>query len=79
MDNQVEKKFITEEELLQITSFKTQKDNITFALGKNRIEKELLLSSYKNIVSQEQDYYDKLSIKYGEGSLNLNTGEINNE
>lgn len=79
MDNQVEKKFITEEELLQITSFKTQKDNVTFALGKNRIEKETLLSTYKSIVSQEQEYYNKLSIKYGDSTLNLSTGEIINE
>ena len=71
-----EKKFVTEEELLQIKSFKVQKDNITFGLGKNRIEKETLIASYKNVVSQEQDYYNKLSIKYGDGSLDLNTGEI---
>jgi len=73
------KKFITEEELLQVKNFKVQKDNITFALGKNRIEKEILLSSYKTVVSQEQDYHNKLSIKYGDGNLNLNTGEITNE
>ena len=70
------KKFITEEELLQVKNFKVQKDNITFALGKNRIEKETLIASYKNVISQEQDYLDKLSIKYGNGSLDLNTGEV---
>jgi hypothetical protein len=70
------KKFTTEEELLQIKNFKAQKDNITFALGKNRIEKEALLTSFKNVAGQEQEYYDKLSIKYGNGSLDLSTGEI---
>jgi hypothetical protein len=70
------KKFITEEELLQVKNFKVQKDNITFALGKNRIEKENLLASYRNSAAQEQDYYSKLSIKYGDGSIDLNTGEI---
>lgn len=71
-----EKKFISEEDLNQIKAFKAQLNNITFALGKNRIEKESLLSSYRNVVAQEQEYYNKLSIKYGDGSLDLNTGEI---
>jgi hypothetical protein len=71
-----EKKFISEEDLNHIKAFKAQVNNIVFALGKNRIEKETLLTSYRNIITQEQDYYSKLSIKYGDGSLDLNTGEI---
>lgn len=76
MSNQTEKKFLTEDELTQVKAFKAQKDNITFALGKNRIEKESLLVSFKNVAGQEQEYYEKLSIKYGDGTLDLNTGEI---
>ncbi len=71
-----EKKFISEEDLNQIKAFKAQTNNIAFALGKNRIEKENLLVSYRNVVAQEQEFYNKLSIKYGDGSLDLNTGEI---
>jgi hypothetical protein len=71
-----EKKFISEEDLNQIKAFKAQANNITFALGKNRIEKESLLASYRAVISQEQEFYNKLSIKYGDGSLDLNTGEI---
>jgi len=71
-----EKKFVSEEELNQVKAFKAQVNNIAFALGKNRIEKDNLLGSYRNIVAQEQDYYNKLSIKYGDGGLDLNTGEI---
>ena len=71
-----EKKFISEEDLNQIKLFKAQANNITFALGKNRIEKENLIASYRNVISQEQEFYKKLSIKYGDGSLDLNTGEI---
>ena len=71
-----EKKFISEEDLNQIKAFKAQLNNITFALGKNRIEKETLLTSYRNVIAQEQDYHNKISIKYGDGSLDLNTGEI---
>ena len=71
-----EKKFLSEEDLNQIKTFRVQKDNITFALGKNRIEKEGLLVSFRNLVSQESEFLNKLSIKYGDGSLDLNTGEI---
>ena len=71
-----EKKLISEEELNQVKNFKAQQNQITFALGRNRIEKENLLASYRNIVAQEQDFHNKLSIKYGDGSLDLNTGEI---
>jgi hypothetical protein len=71
-----EKKFISEEDLNQVKTFRVQKDNVTFALGKNRIEKEGLLVSFRNLISQESEFLNKLSIKYGDGSLDLNTGEI---
>ncbi len=71
-----EKKFISEEDLNQVKAFKAQLNNVVFALGKNRVEKENLLTSYRAVVSQEQEFYSKLSIKYGDGSLDLNTGEI---
>jgi pyruvate-formate lyase-activating enzyme len=70
------KKFLTEEELVQLKNYKANKNQITFALGENRLQKESLLSTYRNLVSQEQDFYNKLSIKYGNGNLDLNTGEI---
>jgi len=76
MSEEITKKFITEDELAQVQSFKKVKNNITFALGENRLYKESLLESYRNTVSQEQDYLNKLSIKYGDGSLDANTGEI---
>jgi len=76
MSEETVKKFIAEDELAQVQSFKKVKNNITFALGENRLYKESLLESYRNVVSQEQDYLNKLSIKYGDGSLDVNTGEI---
>ena len=70
------KKFLTEEELVQLKNFKANKNQITFAIGENRLQKESLLFTYHNLTSQEQDFLNKLSIKYGDGSLDLNTGEI---
>ena len=71
-----EKKVLSEEELNQVKAFRAQENQITFALGKNRIEKENLLASYRAVVTQEQDLHSKLSIKYGDGSIDLSTGEI---
>ena len=70
------KKFLTEEELVQLKNYKANKNQVTFALGENRLQKESLLSTYRNLTSQEQEFLNKLSIKYGDGSLDLNTGEI---
>jgi pyruvate-formate lyase-activating enzyme len=70
------KKFLTEEELVQLKNYKASKNQITFALGENRIQKESLLSAYRSLASQEQDLISQLSIKYGDGSLDLTTGEI---
>ena len=71
-----EKKVLSEEELNQVKAFRAQENQIMFALGKNRIEKENLLASYRAVVAQEQDFHSKLSIKYGDGSIDLSTGEI---
>jgi hypothetical protein len=71
-----EKKFISEEDLNQIKAYKTQLNQIIFALGEVKIRKENLLSSYRAVSTQEQEFYSKLSSKYGDGSLDLNTGEI---
>ena len=67
---------VTPEELQQITDIKTQFSNVTFALGDNRIRKEMLLDSYRNLAKQEQELLSALSTKYGDGSINVNTGEI---
>ena len=72
----MEIKKLTEEELAQVKNYKANKNQITFALGENRIQKEMLLGSYRNVATQEQDFFDKLAIKYGEGSIDINTGEI---
>jgi hypothetical protein len=67
---------ITPEELQQINDVKTQFSNVTFALGDNRIRKEILLESYRTLAEQEQELLNRLSTKYGDGSINVNTGEI---
>jgi hypothetical protein len=70
---------LTPEELQQLNTIKSQANNITFALGENQIRKEMLLDSYKNSLIQEQEFMNRLNIKYGEGSIDINTGIITNE
>jgi hypothetical protein len=36
----------------------------------------MLLDSYRNLAKQEQELLSTLSTKYGDGSINVNTGEI---
>ena len=70
---------LTPEELQQLNTIKSQANNITFALGENQIRKEMLLDSYKNSLVQEQEFMNRLNIKYGAGSIDLDTGIITNE
>jgi hypothetical protein len=70
------KKILTEEELSQLKAIRNQQQQITFALGDVQLRKESLLASYRNVASQEQELLNKLSIKYGDGNINLTTGEI---
>jgi hypothetical protein len=70
------KVFLTEEELQQLTNIKNQQNQITFALGDVQVKKEALLTSYRNNATQEQEFLKILSDKYGDGSINLSTGEI---
>jgi len=70
---------LTPEELQQLNTIKSQANSITFALGENQIRKEMLLDSYKNSLIQEQELMNRLNIKYGAGSIDLDTGIITNE
>lgn len=67
---------ITSEELQQIHKIKAEYNNIVLALGELPIRKEMLLEAYKKVVTQESELMERLSIKYGEGSIDFNTGEI---
>ena len=76
MDNQQEKKFVTDEELNQIKFFRNQQSQIAFALGDLQLRKESLLNSHRTLLTQEQEFFNKLTIKYGDGVIDANTGEI---
>lgn len=69
-------KKVTEVELEQIKIFRSQRSQLAFALGDLELKKEDFLNSYKRLVSQEETFFNTLTIKYGDGNIDINTGEI---
>lgn len=67
---------ITPEELQQIQQFKNQISSVIYAIGENRIRKEMLLNSYRNVEIQQQEFITGLITKYSNGIINIETGEV---
>jgi hypothetical protein len=67
---------ITPEELQQIHQFKNQISSVIYAIGENRIRKEMLLNSYRNVEMQQQEFITGLIAKYNNGIINIETGEV---
>ena len=67
---------ITPEELQQINQFKNQIASVTYAIGENKIRKEMLLNTYRNVEMQQQEFINGLITKYGNGIINIETGEV---
>lgn len=69
-------KKLTEEELQQIKDIKQQYANLTLALGEIELQKFQLLSTQSQLFESETKIVKQLTEKYGEGTINVNTGEI---
>ena len=86
-ETQAKETKFSKEEMDHISGIKQQYDTITVQMGQYAVEemqikltKESLEEQYKGLRKQEQDFATKLSEKYGQGSLNLDTGVfISNE
>lgn len=79
MSEQVKPTQITQSELQEISTIKSQANSITFALGENLLKREMLLNQHKELLRQEQEFVSKLVIKYGDGSVDTKTGIITYE
>ena len=73
----------TDDELHQIKSVQDKYAQITATLGQLRIQKHLLeseinkqLSMYDITQTTERDFANSLTTKYGDGTINLDTGEF---
>jgi len=78
-----ETKKLTPEELDLVRSLRRDYSNLTISLGElelqlNNInqEKQQLLESHKQLLEKEKQTAQQLQEKYGQGTIDLETGEI---
>tara|TARA_Y100000114_G_scaffold156044_1_gene181824 strand:+ start:2760 stop:3014 length:255 start_codon:yes stop_codon:yes gene_type:complete len=78
-----EKNKLTEEELKVLREYQQKQNDITFNLGNIDIQKALLEGQRSSILEQLADLQEKsnktakeLQEKYGDGNIDLVTGEI---
>ena len=77
-------KKLTEDELQSIKNLKQEYTNLVFALGELELqkvnlekEKQNLLNSQNHLIEKETELGKVLTEKYGSGTINMETGEIN--
>ena len=69
-------KKLTADELQTVKSIKQEYTDLAFSLGELEIQKALLLDTQKELIAKEKQVAKQLQEKYGEGTIDLETGEI---
>lgn len=69
-------KKLTAEEINEVKQIKSDYSDLAMALGELEIEKARLLEVRKVLQDREAVLAKQLQDKYGQGSINLETGEI---
>ena len=69
-------KKLTSEELQIVKNLKQEYTSLAFALGELEIQKVMLLDTQKELVAKEKQVAKQLQEKYGEGTIDLETGEV---
>jgi len=72
-----EVKKLTTEELDEVKKIRSSYNDLAISLGELEIEKSRLLEFRKTLSDRELAIAKTLQDKYGEGSINLETGELN--
>lgn len=77
------KQFLSPEELIEIKSFNDRRNELTklfgsleFDLQLIKIEKSKVIEELKTITESTNNMAIKLQEKYGEGNVNIKTGEV---
>ena len=77
------KQFLSPEELIEIKSFNDRRNELTklfgsleFDLQLIKIEKSKVIEELKMITESTNNMATKLQEKYGEGNVNIKTGEV---
>jgi uncharacterized membrane protein len=78
------KKKLTEEELQQVKTIKSEYTNLALTLGELELQKidieenkKQLISTYAQLIEKETSIAKTLTEKYGDGTINMETGEVN--
>jgi hypothetical protein len=69
-------KKLTTEELQIVKDLKQEYTNLAFTLGELEIQKVMLLDTQKELAVKEKQIAKQLQEKYGEGTIDLETGEV---
>jgi hypothetical protein len=69
-------KKLTAEELQTVKDIRQEYTNLAYALGDLELQKATLLENQKTLVSREKQIAKQLQEKYGDGTIDLETGEI---
>jgi len=79
----MEKIVLTQEELTELTQLQQQRQDITADFGvvelriqELELQKEQVIEALSKLKTQEIQFGQKIQEKYGEGSININTGEF---
>jgi len=72
-----EVKKLTEAELSAVKAIKAEYNELVMALGEVEVQKLRLIEVQKDISEREGTLAKQLQEKYGQGSINIETGEIN--
>ena len=74
---------LTKDEIKEIGDIRSSISNVTIAIGETEIafanleiRKNELLNNLKKLSEKQNDFANKLEDKYGNGSVNLDTGEF---
>ena len=67
---------LSEEELQKVKSNQQISNEIIFAIGELELQKISLVDQYRELAQQQNKLGSELTEKYGDGKINLNTGEI---
>lgn len=79
----MEKIVLTQEELDELNQLQQQRQSITgdfgiveFRIQELELQKEKIIETLNQLKDQEAQFGQKIQDKYGEGSININTGEF---
>jgi len=79
----MEKKVLTQEELQNLKDFQTREENLIVAFGQIAYQQQTLEEQQDKVIEEKEkfekeraEFASSLTSKYGNGTINIETGEI---